>query len=444
MKIPAYSSLFVLIAAAQVAAFAPSQVFSTKNINSHLYMSEPASDLTGKIVAQRYIYRLSPERSSVTTPYTLEERQYYTVAEDRSLEPFGEKHFIFRDDVRKNPDVEAPEESVKKNGMPRVYTRIGKPLYTVKDLKEDDGDEELGGSVWESSYVMALYCMEHPEIITGKGLELGSGVGVGSILATIGAGLASGSTETSTSSGYQSIEDIANTPVASPDSDDEESLMAPVPKNLQKIVLSDTHENLLNNCLDNLGSAAFPIAKAEVSYLDWKTRVSNDMKNAFDFIIGCDCAYYFPLVNPLARTVAYSLKSSPYDRRNNDQIVRGRFLHIGPEHRESIDDLKRKLGRGYKMTSRMKEIVLESIALVPLIIDSLEDVEKQMNEEVEGSLGGYVEYQSVDSSRYTALTAVHNEDYDGLNGDYFFPAETGREGSYGDSAQELDYGTEAM
>ena len=34
-------------------------------------------------------------------------------------------------------DVEAPEESLKKNGMPRVYTRIGKPLYTVKDLKED-------------------------------------------------------------------------------------------------------------------------------------------------------------------------------------------------------------------------------------------------------------------------------------------------------------------
>lgn len=164
----------MLIAAAKVAAFAPSQVFSTKNIEtSRLHMSEPASDLTGKIVAQRYIYRLSPEASSVTTPYTLEERQYYTVAEDRSLEPFGEKHFIFRDDVRKNPDVEAPEESVKKNGIPRVYTRIGKPLYTVKDLKEDDDDEELGGSVWESSYVMALYCMEHPEIITGKGLELG-------------------------------------------------------------------------------------------------------------------------------------------------------------------------------------------------------------------------------------------------------------------------------
>jgi hypothetical protein len=38
----------------------------------------------------------------------------------------------------------------------------------------------------------------------------------------------------------------------------------------------------------------------------------------------------------------------------------------------------------------------------------------------------------------------HNEDYDGFNGDYFFPAETGMEGSFGDSAQELDYGTEAM
>jgi len=409
-------------------------------------MVDPSKeDLTGKVVAQRYIYRFSPDKSAVTTPYTLEERQYYTVAEDRSLEPFGGKCFIFRDGEVKD-DVLPPEESLRKNGTPRVHKRIGKALYTVKDLceeSEEEGEDLLGGSIWDSSYVLALYCMEHPEIIRGKGIEVGSGMGWGGILSTIGAGVASGSTESAPSEGFQSIEDIAATPVEDNDSI-EENLMAPVPKNLTKIILTDSKELLLNQCLDNLGSAKFPISKAEVGSLDWNRRVPNDSKNQFDFIIGCECAYYFPLVSPLARTVAYSLKSSPYDLTNNEQIIRGHFLHIGPQHRESIDDLKRKLGRGYRMNTRMKEIVMERIDLVPLFIDSVDDIESQMKEEVEGETAGYVEYQNIEASKYFALIGYHNEDYDGFNGDYFFPAETGKEGSFGDSAQELDYGTEAM
>jgi len=130
--------------------------------------------------------------------------------------------------------------------------------------------------------------------------------------------------------------------------------------------------------------------------------------------------------------------------KNNEQIIRGHFLHIGPQHRESIGDLKRKLGKGYRMNARMKDIVMERTDLIPLIIDSVDDVESQMKEEVEGEAGGYVEYQNVETTKYSALLGYHSEDYDGFNGDYFFPAETGKEGSYGDSAQELDFGTEAM
>lgn len=403
-------------------------------------LADPSKDLSGKVVAQRYIYRFSPTKSPVQSAYTIEERQYYSVAEDRSLEPFGEKCFIFRGPESKDDDVEPPEESVKKNGMPRVYTRIGPALHKVEGLQEEEDPDGLGGSVWASSYVMALYCMENPEIISGRGLELGSGVGVGGILSVIGAGLTSGSTEQSTSTGYQSIEDIANTPTTNDDG--EENLMAPVPSALTKLLFTDSHENLINKCLDNLGAASFPVSKAEVDYLDWNRRVPNEKKDQYNFIIGCDCAYYFPLVEPLARTVAYTLKSSPYDRQLNEQYIRGKFLHIGPQHRESIDDLKRKLGRGYRMNTRLKEIVFERVDLVPLIIDSLEDAEAQMKEEVEGEVGGYVEYQNIDTSRYSALVGHHNEDYDGFNGDYFFPAETGKEGSYGDSSQELDFGTE--
>lgn len=146
-----------------------------KTSNTRLFMAaDPAKqDLTGKVVAQRYIYRFSPSKSPVTTPYSLEERQYYTVAEDRSLEPFGDKCFIFRDGEAKDDGVNPPEGSLKKNGMPRVYTRIGKALYTVNNLQEEEEEEGIGGSVWESSYVMALYCMEHPEMLTGKCMEVG-------------------------------------------------------------------------------------------------------------------------------------------------------------------------------------------------------------------------------------------------------------------------------
>lgn len=260
-------------------------------------------------------------------------------------------------------------------------------------------------------------------------------------MSVIGAGLASGSTEESNSVAYQSIEDIANTQVANDVENEEDKLIAPVPKALTKLVMTDSHDNLLNKCLDNLAKASFPVTKAEVGNLDWNRRVPNDFKNMYNFIIGCDCAYYFPLVEPLARTVAYSLKDSPYNNQSNEQHVRGKFLHIGPQHRESIDDLKRKMGRGYRMNTRTKEIVVDRHDLVPLIIDSLEDAEAQMKDEID-KIGGYVEYQNVDTSRYSALTAYHNEEYDGFNGDYFFPSETGKESSYGDRSQELDYGTE--
>ena len=96
------------------------------------------------------------------------------------------------------------------------------------------------------------------------------------------------------------------------------------------------------------------------------------------------------------------------------------------------------------MNTRMKDIVMERIDLVPLIMDGMDSIESQMKEEIDGETGGFVEYQNMETTAYSALVVYHHEDYDGFNGDYFFPAETGKEASYGDLAQELDYGTEMM
>lgn len=407
--------------------------------------SNPGSDLSGKVVAQRFLYRLSPTKSSVTTPYTIEERQYFSVGEDRSLEPFGDKCFILRgpENTSTQVDAEAPPETLKKNGQPRMYTRIGPSLYKIDNVAEEEEEESLGSSLWESSHAMILYCMANPEYIKGKGLEVGAGIGIGGILSCIGAGVALDSTKSS--------EDIENSPPATSDApseegEDEEGLpgfdkkFAPVPENLAKLILTDSHEHVLNECFTNVNKSSFPPSKVEIMQLDWNQRVPNEMKSQYDFIIGCDCAYYFPLVNPLARTVAYTLQTSPYDRVDNEQTVGGRFVHIGPAHRESIQDLRKKLSKGYKMNTSTQSLVLERFDLVPLFLDSLKEVNDQLEEEIEGETAGFVEYQNIATTSFTSLVGHHHEDYDGFNGEYFFPADTGREDNYGGDGTELDSG----
>ncbi len=384
--------------------------------------------------------------------------------EDRSLEPFGDKCFIIRGPEGSSAgagvevEVEPPPESLKKNGQPRVYTRIGPSLYKMDNVAEEEEEDSLGSSVWDSSHAMVLYCLANPDFVKGRGLEVGSGIGLGGILSVIGAGLASGEKESSPSSGYQSIEDIANSPVPvdadndadnGADSDDGEGSggmpgfekkFAPVPRNLAKLLLSDSHESLLNKCFINVNKSSFPPSKVEIKQLDWNARVPNEMKCQYDFIIGCDCAYYFPLVNPLARTIAYTLQISPYDKVDNEQRVGGTFVHIGPEHRESIQDLRRKLSRGYRMNTRTQSLVLERFDLVPLFLDSMQEEGDQLKDEIDGETNGFVEYQNIETTSFTTLVGYHHEDYDGFNGEYFFPADTGRENSYGGDGTELDYG----
>mmetsp|Transcript_11623 Transcript_11623/g.16907 ORF Transcript_11623/g.16907 Transcript_11623/m.16907 type:complete len:114 (+) Transcript_11623:2-343(+) len=71
--------------------------------------------------------------------------------------------------------------------------------------------------------------------------------------------------------------------------------------------------------------------------------------------------------------------------------------------------------------------------LVPWIADpnNLE------NEEESGELGiqGYLQFHSQSSEEYTILEAVHDENYTGENGEFFFPVELGYDenGGYGNT-----------
>ena len=143
----------------------------------------------GTILTDRILYRFSSTKSAVQTPYTIEERQQYIVTDDQLLEPFGDKSIIFRGappavnvDVGKHEkDDPARTAAVgQSNSNSGAYTKVGPELYTVTNLRhmEMDVDENMDNNRKKDddsshNYVMALYCMEHPDIFMGRGLELG-------------------------------------------------------------------------------------------------------------------------------------------------------------------------------------------------------------------------------------------------------------------------------
>ncbi len=116
----------------------------------------------GKIVVERFLYRFSPTSSSVQSPYTIEERHYFSVAADRSLRSFGGTSYIFRRGEFKDDNVRN-----------RLYTKIGSPIFAISGMQDGGSLENLGEQFGDSSLAMALFCMQHPEIVGGKGLELG-------------------------------------------------------------------------------------------------------------------------------------------------------------------------------------------------------------------------------------------------------------------------------
>jgi hypothetical protein len=201
-------------------------------------------------------------------------------------------------------------------------------------------------------------------------------VGAGGILSIIGAGLATGAEIVS----------------------DGKDLVSPVPAALSRIIVSDSNQDNLEACMENLDMAAnFPESKAVFATLDWNMGVPESLKEQFDFLLGCDCADSSS-IEALAKFVAFTLKKE-----------NGKFLHVGPQDRESLYDLQLMLRMVHGMNAKMKEIIVERIDLEPFIMDTLEDVELQMRSEDDGS---YVRYIDFHTSRYSALTVDHGEHSD--------------------------------
>ena len=82
----------------------------------------------------------------------------------------------------------------------------------------------------------------------------------------------------------------------------------PLPADLEKLTLSDSNEEILNECFKNTRISGIPSEKITLGMFDWKMPVKREMKNQYDLILGNDIAYQFPDVKGISRLVAYSLK----------------------------------------------------------------------------------------------------------------------------------------
>ena len=103
------------------------------------------------------------------------------------------------------------------------------------------------------------------------------------------------------------------------------------------------------------------------------------MKDQCQFIIGCHCARDY---KHLARTVGYALKCSPFEGENDSDDggsgrFRARFVQIEPEFRGNVNNLEKEMREGYRMCTDLRDVVLERVHLVPLIMDGETDGETE-------------------------------------------------------------------
>lgn len=410
----------------------PSTTTKTTMTSTSLRMN-----LAGKVVVQRFLYRLSPISDTPPTLYTLEERVRMNVGEDgRTLTPLGRKTFLLRDGPR-GPAGDGDGDGDRDGAGPN-RARVGPVLHRMS-IHETTGEEaqsyaaSLGGEVDDAAIAAALYFAAHPRMVRGRVVELAGGVGFGGIFSAIAAGAAhpppasevNPDVEEENEQDDEEANDILPTKDEAP----------PLPPYFESLLLSDSSEEVLNNAYKNTQESGFGAGQLSLGILDWAMPVQREMKNQYDLILGCDVATEFPNVKRIARMVAYMLKANPDFLRGGRgaderpaELDGGHFVHIGPQTREVIHDLRTKLRNGYRMDVNVGLIELERFDLNPLILDSIEE-EAAADEKLLTEDDGIVEYKTQSKEKFSTFAARHSPDYDGFNGEYFFPAETGMEGT---------------
>ena len=342
--------------------------------------------IPGAVIAHRHLYSFSSTGSS-TPEYSIEDRQYYIVNEDKSSTPIGERSFILR-------------ERLAVADMEDHSTQLGPALLGINGLKDNVNKDQKSCTLsWENAFAAALYCMMRPDIISGKGLELSSGAGAAGILSALSASFTSPATEDS-------------------QTNQEGSTYTVVPNKLSKLLLTDPEDENIMNCVENLKATSFPSNRVDLAVYDVQKRVPKSMQNAYDFILNCDCS---SKISGLARTIAYALKGTKLDRLSK-QKSSGKFVHICRDEKNTLKQLDATLRDEFKMHTNIVSVPLQKMKISPLTFDSLQQMRSDFISDVETSSFDKVKIVNSDTLKYKVMTGNHDEGYDGYNGDMFFPS----------------------
>ncbi|KAG7361466.1 lysine methyltransferase [Nitzschia inconspicua] len=233
-------------------------------------------------------------------------------------------------------------KTTNNNACDKNEVNLGKPLERSPLLLQEIPDRwycsnektsatspGTGSRTWDSSLAMAMYFGKHPELLTGRCIEVGSGVGSGGIL--------SGLLQTiSTSS------------------------------SLQSLTLTDCQDQVIDQCKENVvkifGDAPSLVC---VNKLNWHDFLMADNANAmahaglYDTILACDCAYIYPDIIALAKTLKTLL-------RNN---VESRCYVFGPSNRGGFHELIKLLREDASYHVNIQELHLVRYRLEASIQD---------------------------------------------------------------------------
>ena len=161
---------------------------------------------------------------------------------------------------------------------------------------------------------------------------------------------------------------------------------APVPDKLETFTITHPDQTPLKDCIKNLGAVGFPASKAQLGVLNWNNRLNKSLIHNFDFIMGCDCVYNPKEVKTLVQLAHQYLKDEE-----------STFLHIAPKNELSYE-LQYKLR--VRMPASVEELSLKMIQLLPIVMDTLEDLEKFDAEE-----GRLAEFGKVKNTMFAAVMA---------------------------------------
>mmetsp|Transcript_47964 Transcript_47964/g.58079 ORF Transcript_47964/g.58079 Transcript_47964/m.58079 type:complete len:358 (+) Transcript_47964:31-1104(+) len=335
--------------------------------------------------------------------YQLEERIYFSTSDDDDDENdiVRKRIYVLRGTPSTDPLPPRPSDD-NDGGKRRRVTRVGKRLFTlqldeVTDMTEfEDGGPGTGGNAWDSALAMALFFAARPDLLRGRCLELGSGVGLGGIMSTIAAGIAERDGKDDTPSSSSS--DEAHRP----------------PSAQTSLTLTDSNLSVLAKCIQNAKRARLT---PHITQLNWYDRkIPHDELHSYDTVLASDCAYLYPDVKPLARTMAYLLAT---------QEEGGRVCHFGPYQRDAVRDLQTELERRYRMEVDLGLMEMDVFVMEPVLVEEGDEEEEEQKEEGEGVI--IKDFVSKVTKEFLFIDAMHNEAFYG-DGDMFFREEEDEDG----------------